>query len=134
MNCPNCGAAAADGAADCAACGLVFAKWKALEERKLTAEVRALAETDLPPSHEVSPWLGRAIAAGLVAFWMIALGLYFRRHLARVHRKPLGPLTGDTAEVRDPETGELKLIPIRRGPGVKPAPPAPAAVPAEPAD
>jgi hypothetical protein len=34
MNCPNCNAAGPDDAAECASCGVIFAKWKASHEGK----------------------------------------------------------------------------------------------------
>jgi hypothetical protein len=131
MNCPNCASAAADGAVECEKCGLVFSKWKALEANKLRDKVQALAQLNEPPPEKYDPWLGRAIAIGLVCLWMISLGLYFRHHMAWIRRRPLGPLTGDTAELRDPETGEVRQVPIRRGPGVKVPPPSPVPPPAD---
>jgi hypothetical protein len=122
MKCPNCGAQAADGASECPQCGLVFAKWKVLEERKKRDEAAALTELETAGTREFNPWIGRAIAGALVAVWMLGIGLYYRHHRARVHRRPLGELTGGTVEVRDPATGELRQLPIRRGPGVKRGP------------
>ncbi|MFI5346919.1 MAG: hypothetical protein ACHQ51_11145 [Elusimicrobiota bacterium] len=119
MKCPNCGAPAAEEAADCEKCGVVFAKWDKLRELKKRDESAARAELESGGSSSFNPWLGRAIASGLVALWLVVLGAYFHYHKARAHKKPLGPLTGETAELRDPVTGEIRQVPIRRGPGIK---------------
>lgn len=42
--CPACGAVAAAGALECAGCGVVFAKWKAKQDREQAPSGRSLAE------------------------------------------------------------------------------------------
>jgi hypothetical protein len=72
MKCPSCGAASADGAAECPACGLIFAKWR---EKSLKA-------LELPPPSPPAPdrWIGRAIAAVIVILWLGGFGYYVYRH------------------------------------------------------
>ncbi|MBI3289397.1 MAG: hypothetical protein HYZ74_07765 [Elusimicrobia bacterium] len=75
MKCPNCSAQAADGAAECPACGLIFAKH---QER-----VKRAAEEGLPPSHptlpRIDPWTGRVVALVLVVVWLAGFALYYYR-------------------------------------------------------
>jgi hypothetical protein len=69
MKCPHCGVLGPAGAAECPACGVIFAKFK----KKL--------ETGLVPASVPSvfnPWKGRAIAAALVALEVVGFGLYYR--------------------------------------------------------
>ena len=47
MNCPNCKAAAAEGAKDCPACGIVFEKWARRQAEK-DLEAYARRESGLP--------------------------------------------------------------------------------------
>lgn len=55
MRCPSCKAEGPDGAAECAGCGLIFAKWKAREEQKA-------APAPLPASPPHSPVLLSPVA------------------------------------------------------------------------
>lgn len=81
MKCPNCGVTSPAGAADCASCGVIFAKFRAKLER---------AEAPVPGIF--NPWTGRAIAAALVALWLIAFGVYYRGLVAGMRvRNPAGP-------------------------------------------
>lgn len=131
MKCPSCAAPAEEGAVECPKCGILFAKFAAVEERRKREAAAALAALEAPPVPAYNPWLGRGIAVGLVALWVLAFGLYFRFHRAHF-KKPLGEKTGEYAEMRDPVTGNLKVLPIRRGPGVKRAPGAELPPPVEP--
>jgi hypothetical protein len=71
MKCPNCGVEAPSGAADCAACGVIFAKFK--------KKLESLPST--PPSR-FQPWMGRALAVVVVLAWMAGLALYYRAVLS----------------------------------------------------
>ena len=83
MKCPNCAVEYAAGAAECAACGVIFAKFK----KKLEAA------SALVPS-KFNPWIGRAIAAALVAVWFVGFGLYYRRVVSAIRaRTPHGTMS-----------------------------------------
>ncbi|MDE2510707.1 MAG: zinc ribbon domain-containing protein [Elusimicrobia bacterium] len=125
MKCPNCAAEAPEGATDCPACGLVFAKWKGLQERKERDAASALAAAEAPPAPASNPWVGRGIALGVVAVWMLGLALFYRSWLAHV-KIPEGVPTGEFVEVRDPVTGDMKRMPIRRVGAAPPPSSAPA--------
>ena len=71
MKCPNCGVEAAAGAAECAGCGVIFAK---LKKKLENLEPAAPAPGSL--------WKGRAIALVIVALWLIGFGLYYRRAIS----------------------------------------------------
>ena len=98
--CPSCRAEAAEGAKECAACGLIFEK--------------LLKRLELPPAPKVvrSPWLGRSIAFTLTVAWMIGLGLYYRSAVRKmVVKKPLKPAAAKprpAGPYRDPVTGEMR--------------------------
>jgi len=76
MDCPNCRAAAPDGAAECPACGVVFAKWKeraarAAAEKVLAAEEERRLAAD--PAAAAAAEEARASAAPLTARQAVAL-------------------------------------------------------------
>lgn len=81
MKCPNCGAQGPAGAAECAACGIIFAKFK----KKL--------ETLEPAAAPVAnPWIRRAVAIVFLIAWLIGLSLYYRRAVAVMRvSNPHGP-------------------------------------------
>jgi hypothetical protein len=72
MKCPNCSVEAPAGAAECASCGLVFAKLR-----------KKIEELEAPRPAAYNPWIGRAIAAAVVALWILGFGLYYRRAVAK---------------------------------------------------
>jgi len=72
MKCPNCGAVASAGAKDCAACGVIFEKFK----KKLD-----VLPPPTPPRFPL--WLGRTIALVIVLSWMLALVVYYKSHPAK---------------------------------------------------
>ena len=130
MKCPNCAAVAGDGASECPACGLVFSKWKELEVRRKLEASAALSAVDVPSARTPNLWTGRIVAGILVAAWLIGLSFYYRRRMAEVKR-PKGVPTGEFVEMRDPVTGDMRRMPIRRlvspqrPAGAAPAAPAP---------
>lgn len=68
MHCPNCNTAQADGIAECAACGVIFAKWRAPEQRRQDAP----AVEPRGPSRGLSwPLLGGATVAGLCLWFFL---------------------------------------------------------------
>jgi hypothetical protein len=119
MKCPSCACAAADDAVECPGCGLIFAKWKERERERKEQEKRAasdaLAALEVPAASSAppNPWVGRGIAAGAVALWLGAFGVYLIRHTHK-HVKDLGADTGAFVERRDPKTGDMKRMPIMR--------------------
>ncbi|HEX4048304.1 MAG TPA: hypothetical protein VH309_10745 [Elusimicrobiota bacterium] len=122
MKCPSCSAECGDGAAECPACGLIFAKWRERREKEKDAALHALAALAGPSSPApTNPWLTRGAAAAFVLAWILILAVYVRRHAPK--RAPaLGADTGQFVEVRDPKTGDMRRMPIRRMAGT-PAPP-----------
>jgi hypothetical protein len=128
MKCPSGSARASDDAAECPACGLIFAKWRERQEKEKLAAAEALAAMDVPPK-PVDSARARIIAGSVVLAWLLVFGLYVFRHTRR-RREPLGTPTGNFVEMRDPQSGETKRMPIRRlgvpaGPSTVPAAPAP---------
>lgn len=67
MKCPNCGVAGPAGAVECAACGVIIAKFK-----------KKLVSLEPPPPVKINLWIGRVIAFALVVAWMAALVIYFQ--------------------------------------------------------
>ena len=124
MKCPNCDAQSGDDAVECASCGLVFAKWRARREKEKHEAAEALAALAAPASAPpVDPRVARGAAVVVVAAWTLGLGFYFGRHPAK-RRPALGAETGEFVEIRDPKTGDMRRLPIRRMPGVPAPPPA----------
>lgn len=128
MKCPHCAVESADAAAECAGCGLVFAKWRERAERdKARRESQpppvSLAGAEAPVFRGfASPWTGRVLALGLVAAWLVGLSLYLRIRYAG------GAPPGEEPAVlvRDPRTGDLKRLVLRAPPRPAPRPAAPA--------
>ncbi len=81
MKCPNCGVESPAGAADCAACGIIFAKFK--------KKLESLSPT---PASRFKPWMGRSLAVVVVLAWMLGLGLYYHRAFSEMpERGSVGP-------------------------------------------
>ena len=129
MKCPSCGASAGDDAAECPACGLIFAKWREREAKEKREALEALEGLKPAPAAPVpNPWTARGAAGAVVLVWIAGFALYVYRH-AHKKRAPLGVDTGTFVEMRDPKTGDMRRMPIRRL-GVPAGPPT---VPTEPA-
>jgi hypothetical protein len=119
MKCPSCSAKAPPEATECPSCGVVFAKWKKRRERdeEIAREEKARAiavlEAGVPPAPDIDPRWGRGISGGIVLVWMVAFGLYYRHHYAH-HHGPKSTPTGEFAQMRDPKTGDIVTLPVRR--------------------
>ena len=128
MNCPLCSAQAAEGAAECPSCGVLFAKLKEREERaKQEAQAAlALAET-AARAPSFNPWKVRAVAGAVVLAWLIGFGLYIRSWLGRERRPPKRRAyeNGSTLLLRDLETGKLKPVPVFTSPSSSSSQPPP---------
>ncbi|MBI5247277.1 MAG: hypothetical protein HY923_08850 [Elusimicrobia bacterium] len=82
MKCPNCGVSSKAGAADCAGCGVIFAKF----QKKLELGPGT-------PSKPINPWAARAVAAALVAVWFVGFGLFYRERVSEIRvRAPHGTI------------------------------------------
>lgn len=116
MKCPSCSAAANDEAAECPSCGLIFAKWRDRQAKEKKVAVEALETLETAPAGPLVAMDQKKlrIAAGaVVGLWIGALALYYAFHMPKGHA-PKGEPTGEYAEMRDPKTGEMRRMPIRR--------------------
>jgi hypothetical protein len=95
MKCPSCAARADDGAAECPACGLVFAKWRARAEKEKKEAALALAALESPTPPPPDLWVVRTVAAAVVAAWVLGLGLYVHFHPAKPHAPAQQSLRGN---------------------------------------
>jgi hypothetical protein len=137
--CPNCGAARAADAAECSGCGVIFAKLAAVKARAMK-EVESLPAPEPPAedaekAHAARLWKIRAVAAGIVAAWIVGFGLYYRAALAaaRLRASRADIRTRPAAFVRTPGTGEIAPVGVHVAPTrAAPAPPPP--TPAEETD
>ncbi|UPT73590.1 MAG: hypothetical protein M0D55_17280 [Elusimicrobiota bacterium] len=116
MKCPNCAAEAADGSAECASCGVIFAKLKAKKERVVLEAKAGEALASTAPEEkapEFNPWKIRAVAAAVVLAWLVGFGVYYRRAVSEaLARRRLEVKERPAVMVRDPATGELKQVPV----------------------
>jgi len=133
MKCPSCSVVSAETEAECPSCGLLFSKWRDLEEKR-----KRLAEEPLAAGESPSAAVfflmqrGRQIAVVVVAVWLLGLAIYSYRALrGRREGQPIRP--GDTVSVRDPETGEMRQMKVTAAESSSSPHPAPP-VEAEPKD
>lgn len=80
MKCPRCAAPCADAALECAACGVLFSKWKELKEKERRAAEEALAKLAADPDEArppSNPWVWRMLALGIAVAWSSALATYY---------------------------------------------------------
>ena len=114
MKCPQCGVAAAPEAAECAGCGVIFAKLKEVREREKAAA--ALLDKTLAADVErlpyVHPWFGRVLAIVATVAWILGFGLYYRHAVNEARERTVESLPGErrTIMIEDPATGELKAV------------------------
>jgi hypothetical protein len=116
MKCPSCGAASdGDAAPECPACGLIFAKWRERQEKEKREALEAVQSLEIAPKAlPKNPWVGRGIAIAVVLVWIAGLSFLVSRRSRRARPAPIGQDTGDFVEVRDPQTGDVHRMPIRR--------------------
>jgi hypothetical protein len=82
MNCPKCGAVAATGAEECAACGIIFSRWREIPLRP------SLSSTPIPapePQRIPLPF----IIAGAILFVLIGIMWTTHRHSASAQKNDL---------------------------------------------
>jgi hypothetical protein len=84
VKCPNCAAEAGDDAAECPACGLVFAKWRERQEKEKREAAEALRLLDEGPKPPPTLWVRRAAAFGAVLIWLSWFVYYVYRHTQRL--------------------------------------------------
>jgi len=77
MKCPNCGVVAPSGAADCAGCGGVFAKFLAQREREKKEAAEFLALTQAPRAGTPKQWPARTVAIIVLLIWCGGLFWYY---------------------------------------------------------
>jgi hypothetical protein len=87
MKCPSCGAAAPEGAPECAACGVIFAKFEEKRRREREEAQAALARLNLPPTPELDPHLGRRVAIVVGAAWAAVMGFFIVKELIRKNQR-----------------------------------------------
>jgi hypothetical protein len=87
VNCPSCKAESADGALECAKCGVVFAKLKAIKEREKAEAAAGLEAEASPPPPDPAKF--RLVAIALVVGWLVAFSLYFTSAMRDLKRKPV---------------------------------------------
>lgn len=141
VKCPLCPAEVAEDALECPSCGVIFAKLKKKksQESGMTERVApaatpaapsapadreaaeaALAALDQPPAPPAyPPWLGKAIAGGLAAAWVLGLGLYLMIYGLKPRQANPDEKVPDTVVIRDPATGNLKRLPVVVAPGAR---------------
>lgn len=138
MKCPLCSSPAPEGAAECPSCGVIFAKLRARAEREKKAAVLIPEPAPVPLAN---PWHVRLAALGVVALWMLVLGLYCRVEMRRhPPRAGAAAVRGrSSATVRD-ASGRLVEVPVHSArPGATrreepPPPPAPGDAKPDPFD
>lgn len=120
MKCPNCSAEGPEGGAECASCGVIFAKFKKRQERvvleaKAGEALVAAAPEEKPAAF--NPWKGRAIAGAIVLLWLAGFAVYYRRAVSEaLARRRLDVKDRPSVMVRDPDTGEMRQIPVTTTP------------------
>jgi hypothetical protein len=99
MKCPSCGAAAPEGALECSACGVIFAKFAEKRKREREEAEAALAAMNVPPPPIVDPHLGRKIGFGVFFFWAAVMGFFIIKETQRKHERRAATLNGPAVVV-----------------------------------
>lgn len=93
MKCPACSADGPDGAPECAACGVNFAKWQAKLEKKAAEEAAAAqAAAAAPPAPPPAPKSTLGLTVGLMAALCVAV--YFAYDVAQRRLEPPADKSG----------------------------------------
>lgn len=85
MECPKCGAAQADGSDDCTVCGVVFERWRAMQERAALLETRQVSQPAAVPERGIPLWMA---VAGLVVVVLLGSMWTVRNRAARAKNAP----------------------------------------------
>ena len=130
MKCPSCGATVPEGALECPACGVIFAKFAEKRKREREEAEKALAAMNIPPPPIVDPHLGRKIGFGVFFLWFAVMGFFVVKEVLRKHER----------RAAAPNAPAVVVSPSGPGPNVGPppsvapgAPGAPGAAPTAPA-
>mgnify|MGYP001616848692 CR=1 FL=1 len=114
VKCKKCGVAVREDALECPGCGVIFAKLKEKGERDKREAALDLDLEQAPKAPGIDLWRGRKIAAGIVLLWIVAFVLYYRHAIAAAKRRAelSDSLARPTVMMRDPQTGEMREIPV----------------------
>lgn len=105
MKCPSCSAESPDAAAECAACGLNYAKWRAKAEKSaFEAAAAAEAAALFPRSPAATPASGLKITLGILGFLCAAALVAY----AVVHRR-VDPSSGGISGLIDPDPYRARI-------------------------
>ncbi|NNN07485.1 MAG: hypothetical protein HKL90_16470 [Elusimicrobia bacterium] len=83
MKCPSCAAECAEGALECASCGVIFAKLEARRRREREEVEQALAKLGADSAPVVDPMLGRAVAMVAFALWAGVMSYFVVQQMRR---------------------------------------------------
>lgn len=84
MECPKCGAAQADGGEDCTVCGVIFERWRAMQERAVLLE-QMPSQPAVMPERTIPLWMA---VAGLVMVVLLGSMWTIRNRAARAKDAP----------------------------------------------
>lgn len=84
MDCPKCGTPHDDGIEECSACGVVFERWRAAQERAILQRHVTRSQPLVVPQRGVPMWM---IAAGLVVAVLLGTAWTAKSRAARVRRE-----------------------------------------------
>lgn len=85
MECPKCGAAQAEGSEDCTVCGVIFERWRAMQERALLLEKVPGRQPVVAQERGIPAWM---VIAGLVVVVLLGSMWTIRNRTARAKNGP----------------------------------------------